>query len=291
MMSDGFAMITDPTPQAQVLIRDIDGQSELRAVEELQKQVWGLPDLDVVPLTQLVAAKEAGGILIGAFHDQDLVGFVYGFVGHESGQMTHHSHMLAVKPGFRDQHVGSRLKLAQREKALAQGISEMSWTFDPLQGLNAYFNFSRLGVVSNRYLLDFYGTEAASFLHRNGTDRLWVTWHLTSRRVKRRIEGSGAGAGIDDAEPLLRVESDGTPLFQNLKGSAVETAFIDIPGRISEIEITNRELAAAWRAATRKAFTEAMAAGYVVVDFIRNNTAGRYLLLHSNSGSEKITAA
>lgn len=189
-----------------IVVRDIDGQAEMRAVEELQKEVWGLPDLDVVPLTQLVAAKASGGILLGAYDRETLVGFVYGFAGYEGGRATQHSHMLAVKPVYRNLNLGYRLKLAQREIALSQGISEMTWTFDPLQSLNAYFNFNRLGVVSNRYLVDFYGTDSASFLHRNGTDRLWVTWPLTSRRVEERIDGTAAEPDFENAEPLIRSE-------------------------------------------------------------------------------------
>jgi len=34
----------------------------VQAVEELQKEVWRLPGLDVVPLSHLVAVKSAGGV-------------------------------------------------------------------------------------------------------------------------------------------------------------------------------------------------------------------------------------
>src|SRR6185295_20426367 len=126
---------------SSITIRDIDEPAEMRAVEELQKEVWGIPDLDVVPLTHLVAAKEAGGVLIGAFDGETLVGFVYGFPSFEHGQVAHHSHMLAVKPVYRNYDLGRRLKLAQREHVIAQGMELISWTFDPLQSLNAHFNF------------------------------------------------------------------------------------------------------------------------------------------------------
>src|SRR5215218_2478093 len=104
-----------------ITIRVINELAEMRAVEELQKEIWGIPDLDVVPLTHLVAAREAGGVLIGAFDGETLVGFVYGFPSFERGEMAHHSHMLAVKPGFRNFDLGQRLKLAQRDHVKAQG--------------------------------------------------------------------------------------------------------------------------------------------------------------------------
>jgi hypothetical protein len=40
-----------------LVIRDIDGAAQLHAVRELQEEVWSLPDLEVGPLSHLVAAK------------------------------------------------------------------------------------------------------------------------------------------------------------------------------------------------------------------------------------------
>jgi len=234
---------------ATVTIRPIDDVAEMRAVEDLQKEVWGIPDIEVVPLTQLVAAKEAGGTLIGAFDADVLVGFVYGFPSFEYGQAAHHSHMLAVKIAYRNLDLGRKLKLAQREQVMAQGIAVMTWTFDPLQSLNAHFNFRKLGVVADRYLPDFYGAEAASFLHQTGTDRLWVSWWLTSDHVKKTISG------------------DRTDLSGDIS--------IEIPGDINSLQ---QQEARKWREATRRAFTEAIGNGYKVVGFTREKDVGRYLL-------------
>ena len=240
---------------ATVTIQPINDVAVMRAVEELQKEVWGIPDIEVVPLTQLVAAKEAGGTLIGAFDADVLVGFVYGFPSFEYGQAAHHSHMLAVKPAYRNLDLGRRLKLAQREQVMAQGIAVMTWTFDPLQSLNAHFNFSKLGVVADRYLPDFYGAEAASFLHQTGTDRLWVSWWLTSDHVKRTISG--------DQAPLGPIEGD---------------ISIAIPGDINSLQQQEPRTALKWREETRRQFTEAIRAGYKVVGFTRQNEVGKYRL-------------
>ena len=241
---------------ATVTIRQIDDVAEMRAVEDLQKEVWGIPDLDVVPLTQLVAAKEAGGTLIGAFDNQLLVGFVYGFPSFEFGKHAHHSHMLAVKNEYRNFDLGRRLKLAQREHVLAQGIELITWTFDPLQSLNAHFNFNMLGVVADRYLPDFYGDEAASFLHQTGTDRLWVSWLIATERVKRIIDGTAEPAQVDGIS-------------------------IEIPGDINSLQQQEPNAALRWREETRRAFMEALKAGYVVVGFTREDRVGKYLLRKS----------
>ena len=266
-----------------IVVRDIDGQAEMRAVEELQKEVWGEPDLDVVPLTQLVAAKASGGVVIGAFDRALLAGFAYGFVGYEEGRVTHHSHMLAVRPGYRSFNIGYLLKLAQRERVLEQGIERMTWTFDPLQSVNAYFNFSKLGVVSNQYFVNFYGEDAASFLHRNGTDRLWVTWLLTSRHVRERLDGPLPSFEMGNVSLLVELGTDRAPLRRRLnEGSSNEQAVIEIPGDINDVGQNSSEIASQWREATRGAFTEAFAAGYLVEAFHRGNRGdqrvGRYLL-------------
>jgi chorismate synthase len=272
-----------PTETSSIVIRDIDSGAEMHAAEDLQKEVWGIPDLDVVPLSHLVAVKAAGGVLLGAFDHEILVGFVYGFVGDEHGQMSHHSHMLAVKRVYRNFHLGYKLKLAQRERVLAQGISVMTWTFDPLQSLNSYFNLNKLGVASDRYLIDFYGEDAPSFLHRNGTDRLWVTWLHTSRRVSERLERTVARLEGERPLPLVQLGLDEAPLRSKLgEGLSDEQALIEIPADINALQQRDVEKAFAWRAATRWAFTEALAAGYLVVDFFRQSRGeqrlGIYLL-------------
>lgn len=271
-----------------IVVRDIDGQTEMRAVEKLQKEVWGLPDLDVVPLTQLVAAKAAGGVLRGAFDGEILVGFVYGFAGYEDGHVTHHSHMLAVRPDYRSSNLGYLLKLAQRQRVLEQGIDRMTWTFDPLQSLNAYFNFNKLGVVSNQYFVNFYGEDAASFLHRNGTDRLWVTWLLNSRHVRERLDGKVPAFEIARDSPLVKVGVDGAPRRRALdEGLSHKQAVIEIPADINDVEQKSGDITAQWREATRSAFTEAIDAGYLVKGFYRGNRGnqivGRYLLQRGES--------
>ena len=161
-------------------IREIRGIDELRAVEALQREVWDCNDLEVLPAIHMIAAREVGAILLGAFDGGELVGFVYGFPGFEGEHRVIHSDMLAVRAGLRDRGLGRALKLAQREAALARGVDRITWTFDPLQTRNAFLNFEKLGVVADRYLRDFYG-HTSSPLHAGGTDRIWVTWHLRER--------------------------------------------------------------------------------------------------------------
>ena len=237
----------------------------------------------------LLRRYAAGGVLLGAFDGKRLVGFAYGFVGYEHGRTTHHSHMLAVLPAYRNFSVGYRLKLAQREfVVIEQGIDAMTWTFDPLQSLNAYFNFNRLGVVSDRYLVNFYGEDASSFLHGNGTDRLWVTWLLNSRRVRDRLGGTDSAADIREVTPLVELGENEAPRRNSLDEClSLDQAAIEIPADINALERQNRTVAVEWREATRWAFTEAISNGFKVDGFLsterKDRKAGVYRLRRAES--------
>src|ERR1700704_331924 len=200
------AMMTRVGAQ-QIAIRDLKSIDDLSQLKAVEKEVWGMADEDTLPLTLAIACKAVGNIFVGAFDthkDKDkLVGFAFGFLGREHGQTTIHSHMLAVLDAYRHLDLGSRLKQSQRAGAMAMGVREMTWTYDPLQSRNAHFNFSKLGVVSETYKVDFYGPETSSMLHRNGTDRLWVRWILNSRRVRDRLAGKNARVETPDAIRLL----------------------------------------------------------------------------------------
>jgi predicted GNAT superfamily acetyltransferase len=282
----------------QIAIRDLKSIEDLSQLRAVEKEVWGMADEDTLPLTLAIACKAAGNIFIGAFdkdpknsNKEKLVGFAFGFLGREHGHTTIHSHMLAVLDAYRHLDLGSQLKQAQRERAMAMGINEMTWTFDPLQSRNAHLNFSKLGVISETYKVDFYGHETSSMLHQNGTDRLWVRWLLNSRRVRDRLAARVATKdprvetldALKLLAPLVRFDPNGKPGRADLLESlARQRVSIEIPGDILEVERADMGLAREWRDATRWAFREAVKAGFVVTEFCRSirghQGPGAYLL-------------
>jgi len=279
--------------KSAVTIRDLQTFEDLKQMDEVEREVWGLSDIDTTPLTLVIATKEAGSIWVGAFDGTKLVGFAFGFLGLENGRLIVHSHMLAVREPYRNSHLGYNLKLAQRERVLAirvddgrtdsrtndpritdTRISEMTWTFDPLQSRNAHLNFTKLGVVSENYKVDLYGPETSSVLHRNGTDRLWVTWPLSSRRVSDRLQGKDNRAEVLDVlstlTPLIHFNGDGKPARTDLAAALNRQRIaIEIPSDIVEVERKDPALAWEWRLQTRWAFTEALNAGFSVAEFCR----------------------
>jgi len=277
--------MTEPKPIPKIVIRGLESIEDLRQIEPVEKEVWGLAERDFSPMTLLIAHKEAGSILIGAFDGDKLAGFAFGFPALDQGRLFVHSHMLAVLPEYRDLDLGYKLKLAQRDRALALGIKQMTWTFDPLQSRNAHFNFAKLGVVSDRYKVDFYGHDSSSVLHQNGTDRLWVTWPLASRRVQRRVQApQNPTFDLSPAiPPLVSFNGDGRPARADLLTAlARHRICIEIPGDIIEVEKRDPALAWEWRLATRWGFTESFKAGFFAGEYFRNirgqQGPGMYLL-------------
>jgi len=287
--------MTAPAPP--VAIRDLKTIEDLQQLRAVETEVWGMAGEDAIPLTIAIALRAAGNVFVGAFareksakdkaEKEKLVGFAAGFLGREHGVTTIHSHMLAVLDAYRHLDLGARLKHAQRERALAMGIREITWTFDPLQSRNAHFNFAKLGVVSETYKVDFYGPETSSVLHRNGTDRLWVRWMLESRRVRDRIAGkSGRTEALDALRllaPLVRFDGKGKPVRAEAgEALARERISIEIPGDILGVEKADMGLAREWREATRWAFRESLKAGFFVSEFCRSvrgqQGPGAYLL-------------
>ena len=261
-------------PQKPLTIRDLTSIEDLTQAIEVEKEVWGSDDLDLTSLTFAIAAKEAGNLWIGAFDGSKLVGYAFAFHAFEDRKPNLHSHMLAVREQYREYDLGTKLKLAQRDRALALRIHEITWTFDPLQSKNAHLNFAKLGVVCDKYKVDFYGASTSSVLHQNGTDRLWVKWPVASRRVEDRLRGKDNRAEMLDAlstiQPLVRFNGEGKPARSDLAAAiARQRVSIEVPSNIGEIERSDPSLAKEWRQATRWAFTESLKAGFFVAEFCR----------------------
>lgn len=266
--------MTAQPPKPPLTIRDLASIEDLTQAIKVEKEVWGSDDLDLMSLTFAIAAREAGNLWIGAFDGPKLAGYAFAFHALEDGKPSLHSHMLAVREQYREYDLGTKLKLAQRERALALHLHEITWTFDPLQSKNAHLNFAKLGVVCDKYKVDFYGASTSSMLHQNSTDRLWVKWPIASRRVEDHLRGKDNRAEMLDAlstvQPLVRFNGEGKPARSDLAAAlARQRASIEIPSNIGEIEQADPLLAREWRQATRWAFTESLKANFFVAEFCR----------------------
>jgi len=174
----------------EIEYRQLTERCEFEQAVNLQKIIWGFDDIELLPVRLFVVASKVGGHSFGAWHEGRMVGFCLAIPGIKpDGGIYLHSHMLGVVSEYNNLGIGRRLKLAQREEALARGIPLMEWTFDPLELKNAYFNMERLGAIVRRYVENQYGTTT-SFLHGGlPTDRCIAEWWLAGERVHRTVAG------------------------------------------------------------------------------------------------------
>ncbi|MGH2627300.1 MAG: GNAT family N-acetyltransferase [Anaerolineales bacterium] len=271
-----------------VAIRPVTDIETFRALEELQQRTWGMPNREIVPYYQLLAAAAAGGVVLGAFMPEEPtpIGFCYAFVGLRDGRPFLYSHMAAVAPEYRGSGVGYALKRAQREAALARGLDRIIWTYDPLQAANAHFNLRKLGAEAGRYFVNYYGAMEDDLNRGGESDRLEVDWWLAAPRVSAAVEGHIRPAVAGAEEAPVALGSAGDPprpeeWDQLLQAPAVRIA---VPSNYTAILRLDPALALAWREASRRVFLRYFERGYVAVDFLRGGEGGSYVLAAGRAG-------
>ena len=144
---------------AALEIREVTSIDEYDSCVRLQREVFGLPDLEISPRRHLIVSRMAGGWTLGAFAGETLVGFVHHLAAVSGNEIFGYSHMMAVAQEYQNRGVGAQLKWAQRKRALSEGRDFIKWTFEPMRARNAHFNLNRLGVTVREYAVNFYGTE------------------------------------------------------------------------------------------------------------------------------------
>jgi predicted GNAT superfamily acetyltransferase len=259
----------------EVTCRDLTTLAEFAEVVELEREIWGTGYDDVVPLSILSISTFRGGVLIGAFDGARMVGFVYSLPGLKHGRPMQWSHMLGVVDEFRNDGLGLRLKMLQRERTLAMGLDLIEWTFDPMQTLNAYLNFTKLGTVVDEYEVNVYGKSMSPLHGGNPTDRFVAQWRIRENTIPAVPSGTETAVNrIDRSAGWPRCT--GTVLDAQGPGVLVE-----IPTGFTDMLAKAPELALEWRLETRRIFTHYFGRGYRAVGFTFDPQAGRgtYLLV------------
>ncbi len=271
-----------------MIIRPLHTIAEFQEVSVLEGEIWGYTSFeDAVGIPMFVATLKRGGILLGAYDGNRLIGFVYSIAGMKDGRPTQWSHMLGVRREYRAAGVGRDLKLEQRRVCLGMGVELMEWTCDPLVAVNAHLNLQRLGATAREYVADAYG-QSASPLHKGApTDRFIVEWRMRSPRVEAALGAprapapSPAGPSFPGVARVNSVEQRGEWLecgAWDATLTAPELAVI-IPGGYTGMLEREPALGHAWRMATRDIFTGYFARGYVAADFAFGaGGSGTYLL-------------
>ncbi len=288
-------------------IRLLDTPEDMTAVEELQRQVWG--SVDLVPAHLLITAAHNGGLVLGAFVQDQLVGFVFGFPGldrKDGGLLLKHcSHMLAVLPEYRNQGIGYKLKRAQWQMVRQQGIDLITWTYDPLLSQNANLNIAHLGAICSRYLREAYGRMNDDLNQGLPSDRLQVELWINSSRVidrmdrqpRKRLDLAHYLAGGAQIINPTRLDENGwaDPPERPWPGSQIAAAvtgverhqaafyILEIPTDFQRMRQADPELALKWRLHARALLEDLFDRDYLITDFVYlagENPRSFYVLSH-----------
>jgi predicted GNAT superfamily acetyltransferase len=234
-------------------VRALTQHAEFNAAVRLQQEIWGFDEIELLPVRLFVVATKIGGQAFGAYSGERMVGFCLAIPGLKPGGKYYlHSHMLGVRPEFRNSGVGRMLKMKQREDAISREIDLIEWTFDPLEIKNAYFNMERLGAIVRRYVLNQYGTTSSRLHGGLPTDRCIAEWWLKTPRVDAIVHDKPFERGPIEAK-------------------------ISVPADIAKIREHDSRRAREVQLRISEEFGQAFDRGLSVVGFERTEQAGNYV--------------
>jgi predicted GNAT superfamily acetyltransferase len=259
-----WSAVGSATAAAGIEVRELHTLADLHEVLALYRGIWGESPVN---LEQLRAQTHAGNYTAGAYRDGTLTGGCVGFFAAPPGGppgASLHSHVAGVVTSARAGNVGFALKLHQRAWAMARGLTEITWTFDPLVRRNAHFNLVKLAARPREYLIDFYGDLPDAVNAGQGSDRLLVAWDLLAPAVVSACGGQPAPADPAGAAPALALAPDGTPRPARVTAGAV---LVPVPDDVEQLRRQQPDLARRWRQAVRNVLGGLMAGGARVVGF------------------------
>jgi predicted GNAT superfamily acetyltransferase len=257
----------------EIYYKELIDFSEYPILEDIQRDAWKMPDVELVPKRLIYATRKSGGVVIGAYLDEEIIGYVWGWIGNkEPFGVFVYSHHNAVRRKYQNLGIGFQLKLEQRKWALSQGYKLVNWTFDPLQSKNGYLNLHKLGATCNSYYINYWGEMVDELNIGMETDRLYCNWYLESDHVKNYLKSNHRDFSefLENNEfQIFNTEKKGK--FRAINRVNLEKTksilILEIPSNIAIYMEENKTLAIDWRSKTRIAFLNYFEKGYKLIDF------------------------
>jgi predicted GNAT superfamily acetyltransferase len=247
-------------------IRHLSTKEELEKVQQLEQAVW---NEQTIPIHQTLTAVKNGGIIVGAFHEQKLVGFSYGFAGYSKGKAYLCSHMLGIDEDYRGKGIGALLKEAQKKSAIEKGYHLLTWTYDPLESVNAFLNLTKLNAICSTYIENCYGDMEDGLNQGLPSDRFQVEWWINSSHLKREH----ALVHKHTKRIPYELTEDGQPKLVEIHSSQFldeEGLLVPVPKQFQQLKKDNFDLAYDWRLKTRQLFQTLFSNGYAAVNVVKS---------------------
>lgn len=240
-------------------VRTLHSLPEMRRLLQVADQVWGSPAGSMVSADFLMALAHTGGYVAGLFDgpsgadvsnsdpshsdpsNSNMVGCSFGMLARFEDEWVLHSHITGVIGTRQHMGLGRLLKQHQRTWARENGLTAITWTFDPLVRRNGWFNLHCLGATAEDYFIDFYGPLGDAINGADESDRLLAHWAITSHRAQQAAE-----------HPL--------PTHDPQPGDVL----VATPDDIVEIRRTDSSEAQHWRYSVREQLTNVFASAHIV---------------------------
>jgi predicted GNAT superfamily acetyltransferase len=253
--------------------RILHEMAEFEALVDLEIAIWGLNPRNAVPSALLHVMALNGGLVLGAFDGERMVGLLVSLAAQRGSESLLWSHMTGVHADYQRLGIGLELKRRQRAWALDHHYRAIRWTFDPLQRGNAWFNLHLLGqdaaLSSHQYHINFYGTMDDAINRGLPSDRIEVCW---------QIDQPSRQPAPDLPAPLLICPDEaGLPLAQDSRWDHALYA-VPVPTDLRTLRQEDPAAMLTWRMALRTALVRAFERGYEAVDFIKRDDRYMYIL-------------
>ena len=262
-------------------IKQLHTIEELEVFSQLEFAIWGE---EPIPVHQTSTVAKNGGIILGGYVDNCLVGILYSFPGMKKGSIYLCSHILGFLPEYRGKGYGELMKEKQREIALQQGYDLITWTFDPLESANANLNIGKLKGVCRQYIENYYGDSDDILSVGLPTDRFLVERYIDSEHVK--TSRSFKQVEAKRIFEISRTEG-GYPVVTGFCQKVLENletegaVAVTMPTTFQQMKKDDFSLAKEWRFKTREMFNRLFSHSFVVVDTVRDlmNETQDYVLV------------
>jgi predicted GNAT superfamily acetyltransferase len=258
----------------EIRIKRLHTVEEFQQFQQLEQEIW---NRSAISMPQLVAASNNGGIILGAYEGEELVGINYAFPGFHAGSTYLYSLLLGVKRKYREDGIGELLKIELKEHALEAGFDKCIWVFDPLESRIAFLNFSKLRAYAFHYIPNFYGELMDPFSVNLPTDRVFICWYLNDTdylRWDEQMDELEEGAqqlapfGFTVAGlPMLDVEGTFDGKISYIRDSYT----LAIPSNFQKLKVESPALAEDWRYKTRNILMTMFTQGYAITKLIKKD--------------------
>ncbi|WP_028776906.1 hypothetical protein [Shimazuella kribbensis] len=259
-----------------IQIRLLTSPEELEQVRDLEAKVWDGDD--PTPVHQTATAVKHGGIVLGAYDGDQLIGFQYSFAGFNGTKTYLCSHILGITPEYRSSGIGAKLKWHQRTEALAKGYDLITWTYDPLETANGYLNIKKLGAICRSYLPNFYGEMTDTLNEGLPSDRFMVEWWIKSDKVSQKADQKQHQNTKKTSLSLIQtsLNPNGLPTPESIvlnQMGATTSLIVPVPASFQTLKKQDAVLAKQWRMYTRDVFTHYFQHGWKVDDFMKSESS------------------